>query len=158
MQKYITSLAIISLIISKANAQQLIISDKNVNINITMIDDDSISIKLKNKTNEILLISMIDGVNIEKYQKGYIGIGLYSAVYPFTPDKMLKYNGLLSLQVINPNDTFKITINSSINLYGKLMLNFDYALCSLDYFKGKNSQISRGEYDYNLYVLKYEIQ
>lgn len=109
---------------------------------------DTVLIVIKNLTKRTVFVSMIDGVNASGK---YLGVGLYSSVFPHTPDHLSKYSNNLKLMAINPEDSKVIRQETKINLLEGLDFNLDYALNDQD------AKMNRTLYDEHVRFLKLKI-
>ena len=152
------NLLVVILFFAGKNIYSQVVSLGNNEINIeikhSVVSKDTFLIVIKNLTQKTALISMIDGVNTNEK---YLGIGLYSSVFPYSPDHLSKYNGKLELTAISPTDSLVIKRKSTTKLFEDLVFNLDYILQDLGVGKNDFAMVDRTVYDKNVCFLKLKI-
>ncbi|MBC7411060.1 MAG: hypothetical protein H7331_01220 [Bacteroidia bacterium] len=141
----------------KILAQVFSLCDKNVSVLLKKdsLNKDSIVVEVKNISNNLILISIIDGINIGKYNESYVGIGLYSSVFPFLPEHNKKYYNQLEMKVIEPGAILKIKEKVITNFHYKFSFSLDYVIGS---YNNSNGYIQRDEYNKAFNFLKFGLR
>ncbi len=129
-------------------------NDITVEIKYAARSTDTVLIVIKNMTNKTALISMLDGVNTSGK---YLGIGLYSSVFPYIPDHLLKYTGELKLTAINATDSIMIKQKLKTKLLDGLDFSLDYMLQGMKVNTYELAMIDRPIYDIGICFLKLKI-
>ena len=128
-------------------------SEINIEINYSTKFKDSLLIIIKNLTQKTAFIDMTDGVGTNGK---YLGIGLYSSVFPYFPDGLSKYNGGLRLTAISSSDSLVIKQKARIKPCQDLVFSLDYIILDLAAEKDF-AIIDRAVYDKNICFLKLKI-
>jgi hypothetical protein len=141
----------------KIYAQKSSISNNDIFIQISKdsLHKDSILIDVKNLSEKNIMFSMIDGVNNAKYNPRYIGIGLYSALFPYVPEYIAKYSNELNMKVIKPKEKLLLKVKDIINLTKGYTFSFDYIIID-NLNKVNNNKITREFYDKSVVFLKFD--
>jgi hypothetical protein len=155
--RHFLTLFIVMLFLGKNTYSQNISLGNNdivVEIKYAVGSIDTVLIVMKNMTNKTALISMVDGVNTNGK---YLGIGLYSSVFPYTPDHLSKYTGELKLTAINVTDSIVIKQKIKTKLLEGLDFNLDYVLQDMKVNTNEFAMIDRAVYDKDIRFLKLKI-
>ena len=149
--RYILLYVLLLVVANNIWGQNISLSNNEITIQIISTDslNNSIDIIIKNTSNKIILISMIDSIN---NSKNYIGIGLYSSLFPYIPNYFTKYTKELHLLTIEPNDSLVFKQQSDILSNKNYSISIDYMVKS-----ERKTKISREIYDNNISFLKYRV-
>jgi len=145
---------IIFLLSKNTFGQSISLSNNDIAIQITSTDSltNSINIVITNTSDNIIFISMIDSIN---HSNHYLGIGLYSSLFPYTPDYFPKYTKELQLLSINPADNLIFKLRSDFFSSEEFDISFDYMVKSNCI--NKKTKINRSLYDKHVSFLKSKI-
>lgn len=158
MRRYFLTLFIAVFFLGKNTySQNISLGNNDITVGIKYASTDTLFIVLKNTSNKTLLISMLDSVNVAKYIPNYLGIGLHSSVFPFSPDLLSKYTGELKLTAINPTDSIVIKQKIKTKLLEGLDFNLDYMLQDMKVNANEFAMIDRTVYDKGICFLKLKI-
>jgi hypothetical protein len=158
MKRFILILVTILLCAYETSAQKLSVSNSDIFIQVgkDSVYKDSVFIEIKNLSEKKdIAFSMIDGVNIAKYSPNYVGIGLYSSLFPYAPDYIAKYSKELNMRIIRPKGKLLLKEKYVIDLAKGYNFSFDYIIIN---DTSSHYKVTREVYDKGVVFLKFNVK
>ena len=133
-----------------SNAQEFSYNSNNVYLNLSLnwITDSTatVYIELKNTSTEPIYIYPIEESNMCRTMPNFIGIGLYSHIFPYIPRHTGKFSGDIDLISIKPNEVITKQEVCKIKKDNKLRLRIDY-FSSSHFSNDEVLKVNIDEYD-----------
>jgi hypothetical protein len=146
--KSLINILIILCCILNSNAQEFEYNRISVFAKIDWVTDSTamVGIELQNTSAESIYIYPIEESNIFRTMPKFIGIGLYSHIFPYLPRHTDSFSGDILLMPIKPNELVRINEICKVERGSRMKLGVDY-FSSSHYINDEIIKVNINEYD-----------
>lgn len=103
------------------------------------------TLEIENISKNNILVYGLNSTYQAKTMYNYVGLGLYSSLYPYLPEEMSKFKGLIQFDIIQSTEIKYVTFIEAYNGEESILFSIDYYVQK----EGEGGLLSKEEYNQN---------